>query len=524
MSATARDQWVESAFGVLLEGYKSVSASYEKAAAAQRSGASEASQWIVDGRDASAEVAAFPQDEDWAAPLAAEPQHVSEQRASAKPADQPLAPEQDPANGTETTEGAEAEREGLSIKGAIPLKHSLPHVFKAESHFYHGCFKAEFGVSLYISGTVEPIASEEAETEIAPIAYDSGKIAQSIAKSWHLEKGPNYFGWDAIFSEVKLEGASKVGAHGLEIEVAGSGKMACGAALHFNLILLKIEKDFKTKLAEFAGGADLPGVAYDHDLGASFKLHDCQIGFAVEFEIKPDWPKVWKHIAKEVAERLAEDAAADAAITSVAEAEPAAAAAEPAAETTAEAAVDTGGETVAAAGTVDLAVAASLFVIALGGVAGALRSISDSAEIAETRGMAIQLATRTLEGFRIGAVGGSAPADKAGRAGYEKGYSAYCEAMVVLLDKHPGATAADIKAAIEAEIDQMVETARPGIEEEARQTVWFDYAESHQDGWLSGSYAYKRWVAWENIFGNDPKGDPRFMKYMDESLKGQLGT
>src|SRR5215472_13198103 len=46
----------------------------------------------------------------------------------------------------------------------------------------------------------------------------------------------------------------------------------------------------------------------------------------------------------------------------------------------------------------------------------------------------------------------------------------------------------------------------------SKDTVWNKYASGHLDTWYH-SYDFDRWAAWSNIYGSDPRGDPRYTRY-----------
>jgi hypothetical protein len=382
------------------------------------------------------------------------------------------------------------------VKGSIDFKQTVADLGLVTVPLLDGCLTAKFSVLIEVAGKIEAgTAGTEGTTTITPIAYDNGAIAEKIAHSWNDSDGVRLLGWQSVFTEVKAEGAIKVDK-GLSVTVAGSGKLGCGVELKFTITLVKIDDKNEVKAFSFKGGVDIPPFPFNTfslDLGPGVKLSKVMVHPVANLELTPNWAAIGK--------RLFGEAAKDAA---------------------AEAVGEKAAEATATIISVDAAIIGGVILAGVSTIGAAILTIAEGDEIAGSSGRATKLADQMTEGFRIGAAGGSPPSDKAMLAGYTLGIRNYNAAFAKLQQQNPAATEGDIKAAIAGSIDQAVQSARGQIMASARRTVWEAYASGHVDSWYH-SYESDRWMAWSNIYGDDPRGNPEYAKYRNEHTPGRLG-
>lgn len=377
-----------------------------------------------------------------------------------------------------------------SAKLAIPLKQKVVEGSYPVPLKYA---EVEFKISVEVAGQIEVGAKNEdesgpsQETAVAPLGFDSGALALSIAHSWVNKDGINILGWDSAFTEVKLEGAMKVDK-GLKVNLAGSGKLACGVELALELTLIKISEDWSVKGPGATVKAEIPWFPFDVPISSGLKISNVQVHPIVEIEIKPNYKQILGEVAKDVGEDVAGEQAAEKA-----------------------------GELGAALLGADAAIIGGFLLAGAGAIGGTILAYKDADDIAATHGQCTALAGRLTEGFRIGIVGGAAPSEKEMIQGYTQGIQNFNAARSALKQKNPDADDATLKTAIAAQSDAAVAQAGPQILSIAQDTVWNKYASSHQDTWYH-SYDFDRWAAWSNIYGNDPLGDPRYTRYCPKNV------
>lgn len=397
---------------------------------------------------------------------------------------------------------AEGEASGSSqAKMTVPYTKSLPVVERKVPTKWGAEFT--FKIQLVVEGQVEVSSGHEgggesgSEVEVSPLGYDDG-LAMSIATKWVDGPGKEQLGLDNAISAFKLiETEKKLGMEtdekGTEFAAEIAGKFACGVDLKGEFIFAKIEKNWDVKVAQFKVAAEFPSFPVDVDISQSVKLSDMQIRPAVEVEIEPDWGTILEKAGLKAAEAGTE------------------ATAEATTEATAEAGA-VGGAVIPAA-------------LILGGVAaigGAILAMYEADELAGTHGKVVSLAQVMTEGFKAGASGGPKPGDPAQQRGYEVGYQNFLQAKALVKNANPAADDTAVQAQVAAQVDQLAAQAQKLIETAAQDVVWNDYASRHVDTWYA-SYEFVRWGAWSNIYNDDPRGDPRYMRYRNKWTPGKLG-
>jgi len=164
----------------------------------------------------------------------------------------------------------------------------------------------------------------------------------------------------------------------------------------------------------------------------------------------------------------------------------------------------------------------SLILGGVGTIGAAILTIQEGEEIAEIHGKVTALSTKLAEGFKIGASGGLPPSDSQAMPGYSQGVQNFNAAKAKLKELNPTADDNAIRSAIIAQVNAAASQAQSQILAQAQNTLWDDYASKHVDTWYH-SYERERWEAWSNIFGDDPRGDSRYMRYRNDHTPGRLG-
>ncbi len=405
-------------------------------------------------------------------------------------------------------EGGEAVSAHATVgaKMSVPLGGKICEFTKSIDAKY---LTIKFSIACEATGTIEAGGSEEAEgeggegggesgeTEITPLGLDDKALKLAVAHSWMNKQGWNILGIDTAFTELKLEGASKLSKEGFEVGVEGSGKFACGVELSVELTLIKLKSNWHSEGPGITIGADFPWFPFEANLGSSIKLTDVQLHPVIEIEFEPNW----KAIIGEVGKDVAEDTAGEAAGEEVAEG-------------------------AAALVGADALIVGGILLAGVGTIGAAILTIEEGDEIAETHAKVIELSEAMTKGFKLGASGGEAPTNKAQLQGYAKGVSNYNAAYKSIKNQNPSASGDDIRAAIAANVDDAAEKAEPEILAAAQKAVWENYASNHQDSWYH-SYEWDRWAAWANIYSNvnrgDPAGNPEYARYRNSHTPGQLG-
>jgi hypothetical protein len=350
----------------------------------------------------------------------------------------------------------------------------------------------EVTAKLDLTGGSSQPPGDSTQTTITPLSYDSGALAESIAQSWMNKDGVRILGLNTAFTEVKLKGAMKVDK-GFQVTVSGTGKLACGVELELEITLVKIENNWKSSGPKAAVKAKIPWFPFSVEPIKGVKISDVQMRPTVAFEFQPNYKK----IAADVTEELGTDVAGEQVAAKAMRA-------------------------AATAITFDAAVVGGILLAGVGTIGAAILTIAEGDEIAETAGETNALAQKLTDGFRIGAAGGSAPGDKAMMVGYTLGMENYNTANETIKSKNPDADPEAIKKAIADQVPAAVAKASPAIRTLAQDAVWDKYGSGHQDTWYH-SYERDRWEAWSNIYGNDPRGDRRYVKYMNEHSDRKLG-
>jgi hypothetical protein len=374
-----------------------------------------------------------------------------------------------------------------SVKATVPLKQAV-NIAKYPVDVNYATL--EFSVAVEVSAEVEAASEgkgegesgEQKETTVTPIGFDSGAVALAVGRAWVNKDGVNILGWDTAFTEVKLEGGVKVDK-GFKVNLEGSGKLACGVELKLELTLVKIEDNWDVKGPGVEISAELPNFPFDVDIGMGVKLKDVQVHPILKVEVEPNYKRILGDVAKDLGEEAVGEQAAEKA-----------------------------GEVGTALLGADAVIIGGILLAGAGSIGAAILTIQEGDEIAETHGKCVDLAGQLTEGFRIGVVGGPPPGEKEKMPGYTQGITNFNSAVAKLKQQNPNVDDAAIRTAITAQADAVTAQAQPQIMEMAKDTVWTNYASNHQDKWYH-SYDYDRWLAWSNIYGDDPRGDPRYTRF-----------
>jgi len=393
------------------------------------------------------------------------------------------AAEQTPGEDQETSETESEE----SAKVTIPLKQKV-NVGSYPVDVNYATLK--FGIAVEVGAEIEAGSKteeegetgERQETSVTPLGYDSNQIAIAIGHAWINKDGVNIIGWDTAFTEVKLEGGVKVDK-GFEVNLEGSGKLACGVEVKLELNLLKIEENWEVKGPGVTLAVELPWFPFDVDLGLNVKLKDVQVHPVIEVEVEPNYKRILSEVGKDIGE-----------------------------EAVGEQVVEKAGEAGAALLGADALIIGGILLAGAGSIGAAILTVQEGDEIAETHGQCVALAAKLTEGFRIGVAGGPSPSEKEMIPGYVQGIRNFNAAVSNLKEQNPDADDATIKAAVAAQADTVTEQAQSQIMDMSKDTVWNKYASGHLDTWYH-SYDFDRWAAWSNIYGSDPRGDPRYTRY-----------
>ena len=356
-----------------------------------------------------------------------------------------------------------------------------------------GCLTVEFETVLEIVGSIDAGASGTSSTATGnPVGYDTGTFASKISDSWNTTDGFKILGFNTCFTEVKTEGSLKAGTKGAQMSFTAYGKFGCGVEISFALNVFTVDDEGKVAGPSVKVAADIPPFPFDCasiDFGAGVKLNQVRVHPVVSVEIEPDYEKIAVKFGKEAGKRAIGEKV---------------------------------GETIVTTISVDGAIVAGFLLAGVSTIGAAILTVSEGDEIAETHGQCVALATKMSQGFAIGAAGGAPPSDKALMAGYTVGIRNYNNALDKVKADNPQASDDDIKAAIAKQVPGMLAGAQAQIVSLAKETVWVAYASSHQDGLLH-SYEQDRWMAWSNIYDDDPRGNPLYAKFRNEHTLGTLG-
>jgi hypothetical protein len=385
---------------------------------------------------------------------------------------------------------AEAKHVPSSAQMEVPFeKNATMRSEKITFGYVDVVFKLSLQVKakLDLSGGEAEGESEGASTEttLTPLGYDAGALAQRVAHAWMDKGGVRILGFHTGFTELKLEGGIKI-QDGFQVVVTGSGKLPCGVELKLEVTAININKKWRSKGPGVALIGEIPWFPFNVEPIKGVRLNEVQLHPIVALEFELNYEKIGKDAVKKFALESA---------------------GEEAAETAAEA-----GEAMLS---FDAAIIGGLLLAGTATIGAAILTISDGNAIAETGGHTRALAAKLTEGFRIGAEGGSAPGDSAMIPGYTLGIKNYDAAYIAVQSKSPGAGPEAIKKAIAAQVPKAVDKIAPTILKMAQDTVWDHYASEHEDSFFH-SYEYDRWVAWHNIYQEDPHGCALYVKYMND--------
>lgn len=382
---------------------------------------------------------------------------------------------------------APPEKKARAVKGAVAFSKAL-HEFEGPSvPVLGGGLKLKFKASLAVSGSIETVAPEAGQTtKLTALKVDGNKLGFEVARTWNDTEGVRVFGWNSFFVECEAALATEI-HEGISVALKLSGKLACGAALEMEAVLVKVNEESHVEAFAVKGSAKLPPFPFmppaaGLGLGPMVRLVDVKVEPTVLVEMEPNWPWLWAELGK----RLARNAAVDVA-----------------AEKGAEAAVGSAG--------VDLAIASGFLVIAAASIAASLAAIEHAGDAARTPKQCAEMTQVLLHGYRRGVLGGDAPGGALMLVGYEEGAKAHEQAVGKLRNRFPDITDEQVEQVLATVVDRLTAEAAPAIEQMAKVKVWQAFFETHQDGFWSGSQAYDRQVAWGGIFGRAPNNEPLFL-------------
>jgi len=340
--------------------------------------------------------------------------------------------------------------------------------------------KAEFG------GAGDESEGEGVENSLVT-GYDYGAFALGAARNWLKKDGYRVLGLDTAFTEFEFNGKAKVGSKQVEVVFTAAGKLACGVELELEITLLSLKaSSAKVTGPEAILKGKIPAFPITVQPMQGVKFSDLQIRPVLGLQVRPNEKK----IAEEALKKLGEDSALE----------------------TAEGMAE---EAIGAELTLDGILIGGFFLLGTATIGAAIMSLCDTDELVKTKGQTKDLADKMTEGFRIGAAGGPAPGDKAMMAGYALGIKNYKAAYEAVKKKNPNGAPEAMRKAIAAQVPAAIARIAPQILLTARETVWEQYASSHQDSFFHGCES-DRLLAYDNIFQELPRGCERYTKYFNK--------
>ncbi len=339
----------------------------------------------------------------------------------------------------------------------------------------------QFGLGIKVTGEIEAGSDNETEegssgeTAITPIGYEDG-ISLSVAHTWMKTDGSKLLGMESI-AETTLGGGIKHGDDGFEVGITGAAKFSGGPEVEIDLTVIKIKEEWKVEGPSLEIEITFDNFPVDMGIVNSVKVKDIQVQPKLSGKATPNYLNIAKDLGFKVA---AKEAAKDAA--------------------------EEVGEEGAAILGADAVIIGGMLFAGAATIGASILTIKEGDEIAETAHLTEKLAGKLSYGFRLGASGDHAPDDNEMKPGYLQGIKNFNLTMAHLKDNNPNVDNDVLKKVIVDQLEKTVSDAQPLILNTARETVWNNYADNHQDTWWH-SYAQDRWMAWSNIYNDDPNGN-----------------